>query len=373
MNQIDYELAVSLRRELHQHPELSLQEDWTVKRLQQFLREHAPSLELHDRGHWFYAVYRAASPRASIAFRCDIDALPIFEDPQLMPHASQTANVSHKCGHDGHAATMAVFAVQVSRTGCDKDIYFLFQHAEEIGAGALECTAMLKENKIDAIYGYHNQPGLKLGAVQTMAGTFYDASKGMTISLTGKFSHASMPEVGINPAFAISDLIQALPDLTRKDEYTGLVQCTIIQIDVGAPNFGTQAHTGKLLLTIRGEQEEEMDLLQHKLEALARAKADEYGLGLSFSYCDYFPETANTPDQVDLIASLCQANGLEFHLCETPHRGSEDFGYYTQLIPGCIFEIGAGEDHPELHTAAFDFQDEIIPYALRLYWALVKA
>lgn len=373
MNQSDFELAVSLRHELHRNPELSLQEDWTVKRLQRFLREHASNLEIYDRGHWFYAVYRAEAPRKAIAFRCDIDALPISEDPQLMPHASQVANVSHKCGHDGHAATMAVFAMQVSRTGCDADVYFLFQHAEEIGAGALECTAMLKENCIDEIYGYHNQPGLKLGTTETMAGTFYDASKGMTISFGGKSSHASMPEVGINPAFAISDLIQVIPHLIRGDEYTGLVQCTIIQVDVGTPTFGTQAHQGKLLLTIRGEHESEMDSLQSRLESLARAKAEEYGLTCAFSYCDYFPETANTQAQVDLVARICAQNGWDFRLCETPHRGSEDFGFYTQLIPGCIFEIGAGENWPELHTALFDFNDNVIPYALRLYWALLEA
>lgn len=373
MDQKLYEQAVALRHELHRHPELSLQEDWTVRRLEQFVREHAPGVEIRDRGHWFYAVYHAAHPRGAIAFRADIDALPIDEPADLVPYASETPHVSHKCGHDGHAATMAAFAAEVAREGCDKDVYFLFQHAEEIGAGAVQCCEMLRENKIDEIYGWHNRPGSPFGMVETMAGTYYDASKGMTIAFTGKPSHASMPEVGINPAFAIADIVHLIPGFIRPGQYTGLVLCTIIQIDVGEPAFGTQAHRGKLLLTIRGEHEREMDDLQRRLEELARQKAQEYGLGVAFDYCDYFPETVNTQAQVDRVRDVCARNGWPFRLCETPYRGSEDFGFYTKLVPGCIFEVGDGENYPSIHTWQFDFNDRTIPRAVELYWALVRA
>lgn len=372
MEQKNYERAAALRHELHRHPELSMQEDWTVKHLQAFLRDHA-DVEIHDRGHWFYAVYRAKNPRGSIAFRADIDALPIDEAPELLPYSSEVPHIAHKCGHDGHAATMAAFAAEIAQNGCDKDVYFLFQHAEEIGAGAIECTAMLKENRIDEIYGYHNRPGMKLGVVETMPGTYYCASKGMTIHYTGTPSHASMPELGKNPAFAIADIIHAIPSLIRPEEYSGLVLCTVIQVDVGEPAFGTQAHRGSLLLTIRGEHEAEMDILQAKLEKLARAEAEKYRLSCSFEYCDYFPETANTPEKVEKVEAICKRRGWEFQICREPYRGSEDFGHLTKLVPGCIFEIGAGEDRPQLHTAAFDFNDQVIPYAIDLYWELVRS
>ena len=373
MDQKNYELAVKLRHELHQHPELSMQEDWTVKHLEAFVREHAPDLEIHDRGHWFYAVYRAKNPRGAIAFRGDIDALPIDEPADLVPYASQVPHVSHKCGHDGHGASMAAFAMEVSQQGCDKDVYFLFQHAEEIGGGAIECTEMLRENKIDEVYGYHNRPGLELGAFETMAGTFYCASKGMTIDFTGKPSHASMPEVGINPAFAIADIIHMIPGFIQPGQYKGLVLCTIIQVDVGEPAFGTQAHRGKLLLTIRGEHEAEMDDLQRRLEELAREKAGEYGMTVAFSYCDEFPETANDAGKVEKVRAICEKKGWKFTLHDKPYRGSEDFGHLTKLVPGCIFEIGDGAEYPEIHTWQFDFNDKIIPYAVEMYWELVRS
>jgi len=372
MEQKNYDLAVALRHELHRHPELSLQEDWTVKHLEEFLRQHT-SLEIRDRGHWFYAVYHAKNPRGSIGFRADIDALPIDEAPDLVPYSSQVPHTSHKCGHDGHAASMAAFALEISQKGCDKDVYFLFQHAEEIGAGAIECTAMLKENQVDEIFGYHNRPGMKLGVFETMPGTYYCASKGMTIHFVGTPSHASMPEVGKNPAFAIADIIHAIPAIIKPEEYTGLVLCTIIQVDVGEPTFGTQAHKGNLLLTIRGEHEAEMDDLQAKLEKLSCSKAEEYGLSCSFSYCDYFPETANTPEKVEKVRQICEKNGWDFHMQTVPYRGSEDFGHLTKVVPGVIFEVGGGEGGPQLHTSAFDFNDKIIPYAVDMYWELVRA
>ena len=157
--------AVVLRHRLHRCAELSGQEKQTKATLIDFLRTHT-SLELHDMGAWFYAVYKAplnvrteSAPTRRIAFRADFDALPIEDDPAL-PYASENRGVAHKCGHDGHSAALCALAAEIDRHGCRSDILFLFQHAEETGCGAPVCQKMITDEKPDIIFGWHNMPGI---------------------------------------------------------------------------------------------------------------------------------------------------------------------------------------------------------------------
>ena len=139
-----YEKAVALRHALHAAPELSGREAGTKRMLQQFLKANTP-LSITDCGAWFYAVYRCGRPGARrIAFRADIDALPIQEKNSL-PYASRCPGVAHKCGHDGHAAALAALACRVCAEGAPCDIYFIFQHAEETGEGGAVCAALLEQ------------------------------------------------------------------------------------------------------------------------------------------------------------------------------------------------------------------------------------
>ncbi len=149
MNEKNLELAVKLRHELHRNPELSNHETWTKRRLIDFLKTHT-KLEIVDRGLWFYAVYRAGEGKRNIAFRADFDAIPMQESIDI-PHASQNPGVSHKCGHDGHSAALAAFALEIDQLGADKNVFFLFQHAEETGDGAAQCAVFIKENGIHEI------------------------------------------------------------------------------------------------------------------------------------------------------------------------------------------------------------------------------
>ena len=365
-----FRLAVELRHELHAHPELSNHETWTKARLMDFLRSHTANLELVDRGRWFYAAYRVGTDRPSLAFRADFDAIPV-EDLCGKPYASRNPGVGHKCGHDGHSAALAALALEIDRAGADKNVFFLFQHAEETGDGARECVSMLREEGIDEIFGFHNRPGLPLGLVQVLDGCVYCASEGMILSFTGVPSHASMPELGRNPAYAIADVVQALPDLTDPAKHRGIVLATVIQIDVGEPSFGIQASRGKLLLTIRGQYAEELDTLRTAIRSLAEEKAEQAGLGLEIRFQDVFPDTVSHASSNAKLRRCCAELGIPCREMPAPFRSSEDFGWYTKQIPGAFFEIGGGEG-ADLHTVSMDFNDGIIPVAVALYRRLIE-
>ena len=363
-------LVKKLRHELHQHPEASNHEVLTKQYLIEFLKIHT-KLEIVDRGLWFYAIYHGGDGKKNIAYRADIDAILMAENLDI-PHASKNPGVSHKCGHDGHAATMAGFALEIDQNGADKNIFFLFQHAEETGDGAAQCAVFIKEHDIEEIFAYHNMSGMKLNAIHVIDGTSNFASRGMTITMEGVPTHASMPELGKNPAYAMAKVIDAIPEWTSEGNNKGLVLCTVIQVDVGERAFGIAASKGDLLLTIRAQYEEELDLLQKNLEELSKAQGEKYELKVSFSYNDIFPVTSNHKVSNDKIRKVAKDKGFVLTEMERGFRGSEDYGHYLKETKGAICFIGNGENHPQVHTYEYDFPDEIIETAVELFKGLAE-
>ena len=374
MDKDNLERAVTLRHELHRHPELSYREEWTKQHLIDFLKQNT-ALEVVDKGRWFYAVYRAGAGKPNIAFRADFDALPIDETIDL-PYGSQFPGISHKCGHDGHSACLAGFALEIDRKGADKNIdkniYFVFQHAEETGQGARECAPLVEEAGISEIFGYHNAPGLPEHAVGVKDGTVCCASTGMIIRLKGIPCHASQPEDGRNPAFAVAELVRSIPEFTDPAGYKGLVRCTVICIDVGEEAFGMSASEGRLLLTIRGEHDDELDMLKRKLEAKTKERAEQDGLEYDVSYCDSFFATVSHKECNDKVRKAAKELGLLLLEGDRPSRGSEDFGAFTRYTRGAFFSVGCGENRSGIHTAEYDFNDAIIPTVVDMYMAIAK-
>ncbi len=365
------EQAVLLRHMLHRHPELSMKEYWTKEYLMNFLKEHT-SLKIVDKGHWFYAAYEKDSSKKSIAFRADFDAVPVQECRDLVTYASENEGVAHKCGHDGHSAALTAYAMMLDRYGADCNMYLLYQHAEETGQGAAECLPFLEENQIQEIFAVHNMPGLELGAVAAAEGVVQYASTGMTLSFEGRRSHACYPEDGINPAYAISEMIVELESLRKSGNYQGLTLITVIGINVGEKAFGTSAGEGQLLLTVRGEHEEELKRLLQNIEKLADEKAKAYKLKWSVKYEDVFADCYNHKESVEKIREAAKNTGVKLQNLKEPFRASEDFGRFTKLVPGAIFYVGSGEDHPALHTPEFDFPDEILGIIAGMYKAIVE-
>lgn len=367
--------AIELRHELHMHPCLSRQERPTFERIIAFLKENAPSIEIMDKGHYVLAKYKSPNAvKTPIAFRADVDAILVIDGIDK-PYRSVVEGVGHKCGHDGHAACLAALAMQLDKDGADRDVYMIFQPAEEDGSGSATCLDWIEESGITEIYGFHSQEGAPKHTVMITKGLFCCASKGMIVTMKGKPAHASQPEDGINPSEAIAKTVLKIKDIIEPSQYEGLVLATIVQVDIGEKEaFGVSASVGKLLMTIRGEKEVEMDMVQAKIEEEAKKNAAEYGLTCEFSYRDEFPETVNDLNLNAKIEKACADNG---YACQYIHflRGSEDFGNFCKVVPGAMFMISNGEtDDPEtmhVHTFGFDFDDTMIEQVVNIEMNLI--
>lgn len=404
MKLLHLEKAINLRHTLHQHPELSMREKETMKILQTFLRENT-SLEIHIRDGWFYALKKglASCPSTGsnaglnrtepIAFRADMDALPIPESIRL-PYESQNEGVSHKCGHDGHCAVLCGLALELDGRNTDRDVYLIFQPGEEIGAGAKRCAELIREKGITEIYAMHNLGGYPEGSLVYRRGLTQPASEGLRICLTGKTSHASAPEKGNNPAGAVASIVQyALRAADpAEDRVHGISEpssqtpehdlmtrfksgtldspmrlCTITGIRLGDGDFGISPGEGEVCLTLRAEVEEEMLAMEQLIISFASQVSAGAGLQMTYSNHDYFPETRNHDDCLDRVLYAAQENKVPAISMRELWRASEDFGHYLKICPGAMFYIGNGEDYPPLHTAEYDFNDRIIETSVNMF------
>lgn len=347
----------ALRKALHSCPELSGQEVRTKALLMDFLKTHT-TLEICPCGDGFYAAYRESDPHLpAIALRADYDAL-----------AKPDGTAAHLCGHDGHAAALCGAALMAEGQQFGRNIFFLFQPAEETGAGAEGCLELFGKETVDEIYGAHNLPGWPLGQVTTRPGTFACASRGVTLRFLGKPTHAAYPEHGVSPAPAVGQLLCRLPELSDPAQFGGMTLCTVIGVRMGEKAFGAAAEEAEVWLTLRAEHDRDLKALHDAILSLSARLASEYGLAFSHEVQDVFPATENDPRCARKVLECCGGSTLE-----TPMRWSEDFGHYLLRCPGAFFGIGSGMDHPPLHTADYEYPDALLNPTMEAFFSLMTS
>ena len=348
--------TTELRHRLHTCPESSGNEVRTAMLLKQFLSEYT-SLELRDCGAGFYAAHREPDTAVpGIALRADYDALDLGN-----------GTAAHLCGHDGHAAALCGVALLLEGQRIGRNVFLLFQPAEETGQGAQSCREIFDRESINEIYGIHNLPGYPLGKVFVREGTFACASRGMAVTLKGICAHAAYPETGISPAKSLGELLCQMTELNQ-DAVKKHALCTVIGARLGEQAFGTAPGYAELWLTLRAEQDAVLEEVSAKVREFSERAAADDGLSSSISIYDPFPATVNDPACAEKVRSAC--NGT---ILPEPMRWSEDFGHYLNRCRGAFLGIGAGENQPPLHNPCYDYPDALLLPTIRTFWALLEA
>ncbi len=365
----------NLRKELHRNPEVSHAEFTTSKRIKEFIIPLKPDkiIQLGNTGLAF--VFKGKNKGQRLMFRADLDALPLYEINDL-EYKSQVEGVAHLCGHDGHMSILAGLAKKIAETRPEKgEVVLLFQPAEEVGEGALAIVQNQEFQKIkpDFIFGLHNIPGFEKNAIILKKGSFNVASKGMTVKLFGKTSHAAEPENGINPDQAISKIIQDIHVMqSYKDQFNDFALITVIHIQLGEIAFGTSPGYAEIRFTLRANEDKDMEMLTNKTESIIKSISETNRLKYEISYSEIFPANINDTEAVELIASSAKESKLSIVERDEAFKWSEDFGYYTQNNKGAFFGLGAGENHPALHNPDYDFPEEIIKSGINLFYSIYK-
>lgn len=356
----------AFRRELHAFPEISGEEADTARRVEQALLQTKPDrIVTGIGGHGIAAVYEGASAGQTMLVRAELDGLPIAEISEA-PYRSTVAGKGHLCGHDGHMAILLAVAKALgAKRPATGRVVLMFQPAEENGAGA---AAVLADQKFDALkpdlsLSLHNFPGIPLGHVLLNEGPVNCASRGMKITLDGKTSHASQPEEGVAPTFAMASLLGALTDLGNNGPLTpdySLV--TVTHARLGEPAFGISPGQAEIWATLRTLTDEAMQGLVARAEELAHRHARAGGLSVTISYEDVFRQCFNSTEAVQVLRRALDEEGISHEAGSDllPMKGSEDFGLFRTVAPSAMFFLGAGEDHPRLHNPDYDFPEDLL-------------
>ncbi len=347
-----------IRKALHEHPQTAGNEqfahDMIVRHLQGL---HPTKVYTHVGGYGVVAVWQKGEGCRTIAFRADTDALPI----------------GHRCGHDGHTTILLRLAELVDEMVATLDIQYsillLWQPSEETGEGsrAVIESGILQQYDIGAFYALHNLPGYPLGRVVVCPHTFAAASVGVVYTLQGRETHASTPELGINPGMAVSEMIARFNGLNGRDGV--FRQSTLICVRVGEPAFGTSAGSAEVMFTLRAYSNDEMGRLLADANGIVDECAAKHGLTAGRTLVEPFRATENHEECVDFLMREC---GNDVIVKEDPFRWSEDFAEYLMCWPGAMFGIGSGEGHKELHHPDYDFPDEVVEPAARVFLSLAK-
>ncbi len=370
---------VSLRHELHAHPEVSGAEAGTAACLRELLVPCNPVRLLDNLGgHGLAAVFESPEPDAgpTVVLRAELDALPITETA-THDHLSVSPGRAHVCGHDGHMTMVAGVAMGLSqrplRRGC---LVCLFQPAEETGQGARGVCADHRWQELDPdyVFALHNLPGYPLGHVLLRAGPFCAGSVGLVVRLRGRTSHAAYPEQGCSPAAAMSRLLTGLVSLPVSMECQGrLALVTVVHARLGEVAFGTTPGEAEIMATLRAADADVLDELRRRAATLAHGEAAVDELTCELEWLDEFPVTENDDLATEVAGRAALAAGLATsEPDESPFRWSEDFGWFTSQTPGAIVGLGSGEDQPVLHAPDFDFPDALLPVGLRFWDALIE-
>lgn len=362
MNTGNLEKIIALRRKLHTCPERSGHETHTMSVIANFLRENT-SLQVEPQNGWLLATHFENESFPCIGFRADMDAIP-----------DGVNGARHGCGHDGHSAILCGLGLELEGKRTGNNIYLIFQPAEETGKGAQSiCNDWLDLKKLTRIYGLHNIPGHPKGTLLLRNDCFACASSGLIVKIIGRPAHAAYPEDGANPAELISLLALETPKMIKNiiNDSPRLLMRTIIGIQVGGENFGLSASEGQLCLTLRAHRHTDIEALLHQIKDFVSKECTAHGMICSFELRDVFPDTTNDPAVVSEAVSVWQAAGIPMKKLSEPMRWSEDFGWYLKNTSGMFFGIGVGENAVGLHTAEYEFNDDVINAAVTAFYKLI--
>lgn len=359
---------IAIRRHLHAHPELSYQEYETAAFVQKKLAELGiPFTTMAGTG--VIGIVEGKNPHKKIiALRADMDALPITEENDV-PYQSKKQGVMHACGHDVHTTCLlgAAKILTQLKDEWEGTVKLIFQPGEEKNPGG--ASLLIKEGVLQnptpaAIFGLHVHPGLQTGKVSFRAGKIMASADELYFTIKGKGGHAASPHIAVDPILIASHLVIALQQIIsrRKNPLDSSV------LSITAINGGTTTNVipgeVKLMGTFRAMDEgwrfAAHDLIKNISNQLVASMGGELDLHIDIGYPNVYNNEQLTAAAKHNAIAYLGANNVE----ETEIRmGAEDFGYYTQKIPGCFYRLGVMGDANNIrnvHTPVFDIDENAI-------------
>jgi len=354
---------IETRRDFHKHPELAFQEKRTSQIVYKKLKSFGMKTLKNIGKTGVVGILKGNNPGKTIAFRADMDALPIQETGKKS-YKSVNNGVMHACGHDAHTAMLLAAAEVLSKKKqfINGEIRFIFQPAEEGYGGA---KYMIKDGAVkdvDEIYGLHVWNYQKSGTVGIKSGAVMAAADIFTIKIKGIGGHGAAPQGTVDSIIVATHLIQALQTIVSRN--TNPLESTVITIGQinGGYNFNIIADEVVLKGTTRSFSKKNQLLIKKRMRTIIEGIEKTYGAKIILEYKDGYPPVINneriTKKLTDAAKKIAGQNVVEPYLT----MGGEDFSYFSNQVPGCFFFLGSAPKNQKLmstphHCSHFDIDE----------------
>jgi amidohydrolase len=366
---------VARRREFHQHPELSHQEERTARLVADYLSNLGLTVKTGLAGHGVLGVLQGARPGRAVAWRADMDALPIAEKVKV-PWRSQEEGVMHACGHDFHMA-IALGAARLLSQIKDRlagEFRFIFQPAEEgpplgdSGAKGMVAAGVLDNPRVAAVCALHVAPNLEMGHLRYGPGVVMAGADRVILTVTGKSAHGATPHRGVDPILVTAQVLNHLQGfLAQQIDPRSPKILTFGRIQ-GGNRFNILADQvileGSLRYLKDSVRQEVIRGLRRRFEGLSQAT----GATVTLTVEPLYPILKNNPELAAQAVLVFQTLlGPQRLKLLHPAMGSEDFPYFAARAPGFYFFLGVrtpGSRAQALHSPHFNPDEGALSYGL---------
>jgi amidohydrolase len=369
-----YPEIVSIRRHIHSHPELSFEEHETAGFICKILDEWNVSYTRGIAGTGIVAVLDGKLPGRTIAFRADMDALPINE-MNTVTYKSLNSGKMHACGHDVHTSSLlgAVKILRDIKDNWNGRIKFIFQPGEEkIPGGA---SLMLKENFLapdepEIILAQHVFPDMEVGNVGFKSGQYMASSDEIYITVKGKGGHAALPDKLIDPVLISAHLLTALQQIVSRHAKPGVP--TVLSFGrveaLGAMNVIPDSV--RIEGTFRTMNEEWRKRAHELIKKISKDLTSGMGGSAEVEIRHGYPVLFNNPGVTEKARFFAEEFLGKNHVHELePRMTAEDFAYFAQKYPASLFRLGTsdpGKQSSALHTSTFNVNEKSIELSMGL-------
>ena len=370
-----HELSL-IRRDIHSHPELAYKEFRTSDVVAEKLLSWGLEVDRGLGGTGVVGTLRAGKSSRAIGMRADMDALPLQEYNEF-GHRSQNEGRMHACGHDGHTTMLLGAAKYLSKNrNFDGVVHFIFQPAEEGGAGARRMMddGLFKKFPVEAVFGMHNWPGLAPGKFGVRAGAMMASADQFDITVTGNGAHAALPHTGVDPITTACAIVQGIQTIvTRNRDPIEPAVISVTQVHAGDA-YNIIPNEAVIRGTVRTFSPDVQDMIESAIKRIAEGVASAHGATATFDYRRSYPAVINHAKETEIAAKVMDGIvGPENVVRNTPPvMGSEDFAFMLQEQPGTYVFIGNGGEAGGclLHNPHYDFNDEILVLGAT-YWVRI--
>ncbi|MCZ2356466.1 MAG: M20 family metallopeptidase [Bacteroidia bacterium] len=367
-----FSMVQRIRRHLHQNPELSFEEHETAKYISQELTTMGIAHEVGITGNGIVASISGKTTGTVLALRADIDALPIQEENDVL-YRSCVSGKMHACGHDAHTASLlgTIAILNHFKSELSGTIKFIFQPAEERlpgGASLMIQAGVLQNPTVNNIIGQHVMPLIPIGKIGVRKGKYMASADEIYLTIRGKGGHGAQPHTTIDPVTIAAQLIVTLQQVISRiaDPRTpSVLTFGKIQAEGSTNIIPEQVY---LEGTFRTFDEHWRTQAHQKIKDITYALVGSFGAAADLQIKRGYPVLCNDESLTQSVQqAIEQYVGADNIVNLDLWTASEDFAYYTQVIPGCFYRLGTRNEDKGiihgLHTPHFDIDEDALKIA----------